>query len=81
MVKMQPGDWLTATEAAEILGVTSKRVHAIIRDGRLKPTRVGNQYLLLRSDVVAFSKVPRTPGRPAKPAAAKPAAKKKGGKK
>jgi excisionase family DNA binding protein len=74
---MQPGDWLTAAESAAILGVSAKRVHALIRVGRLSSTRVGNQFLLLRSDVVAFSKLPRMPGRPA----AKKAATRKKGKK
>lgn len=75
---MKPGDWLTTEDAAALIGVSRDRVYALIRAGRLTPTRVGNQYLLLRADVVAFGKLPRVPGRPAK---AKPAAKKKGGKK
>jgi excisionase family DNA binding protein len=63
---MQPGDWLTAAESAAILGVSAKRVHALIRVGRLSSTRVGNQFLLLRSEVEAFAKMPRAPGRPPK---------------
>ena len=72
MVKMPTGDWISVTDAAEILGLTRRRVHDIIKDGRLKPTRVGSVYLLLRADVVAFGKAPRSPGRPKKPAVKKP---------
>jgi excisionase family DNA binding protein len=68
MVKMKPGDWITTDEAADVIGVSRDRVYALIRDGRLKPTKVGSVYLLLRSDVEAFAKKPRTPGRPKKPA-------------
>jgi excisionase family DNA binding protein len=67
MVKMPNGDWISVTDAAEILGLGRRRVHAIIEDGRLKPTKVGSVYLLLRSDVIAFAKKPRAPGRPKKP--------------
>ncbi len=72
MVKMPTGDWISVTDAAAILGLSRRRVHDIIKDGRLSPTKVGSVYLLLRSDVVAFAKLPRAPGRPAKPAAKKP---------
>ena len=77
MVKIQPGDWLPVSECAKLLHLTIGRVHAIIKDGRLKPTRVGNQYLLLRADVMAFKKLPRVPGRPK--AEGKPVKKPKGG--
>ena len=77
MVKMPTGDWISVTDTAELLELTRRRIHDIIKDGRLKATRVGNQLLLMRSDVIAFSKVPRVPGRPAKTAAKKPAAKAK----
>lgn len=75
---MKPGDWLTVAEAAPLLGITPNRVYVLIREGRLKSTKLGRDHLLLRSDVEAFAKKPRTPGRP--PAPKKPAAK-KGGKK
>lgn len=78
MVKMDSGDWLNTAQAADVLGVTSIRVRQLIAEGRLKPTRVGSVYLLLRADVEAFAKKPRAPGRPAKPAPKKPAAKRKG---
>lgn len=73
---MGSGDWLNTAQAADVLGVTSIRVRQLIAEGRLKPTRVGSVYLLLRSDVEAFKKQKRAPGRPKK----KPAAKKRKGK-
>lgn len=63
---MPKGNWVSVTDAAELLGLSRRRVHDIIRDGRLKPTRVGSVYLLLRSDVEKFAKKPRKSGRPRK---------------
>lgn len=69
MVELKPGDWLTVAESAKLLCVTANRVYALLKGGRLKSTKIGRDHLLLRSDVVAFAKKPRTPGRPKKPAA------------
>jgi excisionase family DNA binding protein len=76
MVNMKSGDWISPADAARLLGVSRDRVYALIRNGRLQTTKLGVMHLLLRSDVDAFAKKPRTPGRPAKVAT-----KKKGGKK
>lgn len=73
MVKMLTGDWISVSDAADVLGLSRRRVDDTIHDGRLKPTRVGSVHLLLRSDVEAFAKQKRKPGRPKK----QPVAKKK----
>ncbi len=57
---------LTTAEAAERLGVTRWRVNALIRDGRLKATRLGQIFVIEEGDLKAVEH--RKPGRPPKPA-------------
>ncbi len=80
----------TTKEAAEHLGVTVPRVHALIRAGRLPPEKMGRDYFIKSADLalVADRKVGRPPNAKAAPAtkatangAATKAATKKGGKK
>jgi excisionase family DNA binding protein len=44
-------EWLTAFEAAEILGVHPKTLRKMIRDGKLASSRVGSRHRVLRADV------------------------------
>ena len=75
-------DYITTDQAATELGVSSRRVRALIKDGRLKAKTVGEgnraTHLIVRPDLDAVRV--RKAGRPPK---AKPAAKakrkKKGG--
>jgi excisionase family DNA binding protein len=55
---------LTTAEAAAHLGVTRWRVNAMIRDGRLKATRLGQIFVIDEKDLKAVEV--RTPGRPPK---------------
>ena len=55
---------LTTSEAAEKLGVTRWRVNALIRDGRLKATKVGQIFLIEEKDLIPV--MDRKPGRPPK---------------
>ncbi len=55
---------LTTAEAAAHLGVTRWRVNAMIRDGRLKATRLGQIFVIDEKDLKAVEN--RTPGRPPK---------------
>ena len=59
-------DYLTVTEAAKELGVTGRRVRALIADGRLKAQKAGasNLWLIRRRDLDAVRS--RKPGRPRK---------------
>lgn len=72
MTLIPAGDWITALEAATLLGVSKRRVQVLIKDGRIPARLFGKGYILLRSDVVAFKAVPRKPGRPPDPPAPGP---------
>ncbi len=56
-------DELTAQQVAERLGVTVRRVQAMIKDGRLPATRFGRALVIRESDLalVADRKVGRPP--------------------
>lgn len=58
---MVSGDLLTVEQAAERLQVHAKTVLRAIREGRLRATRVGKSYRILRSDLDAFTGVPARP--------------------
>lgn len=51
---------LTTAQAAERLGVSVRRVQALIAADRLRSIRYGKVYLLLESDVKRFK--PQPPG-------------------
>ena len=53
---------ISVTQAADELGVTRARVHALIAEGRLLASKIGTQYVINKKDL---SKVRnRKPGRP-----------------
>ncbi len=58
---------LTTTEAAALLGVNQSRIRQLIRSGTLPATRVfarGQSYWVVqRSDVEVYARLPRRPGR------------------
>ncbi len=58
---------LSAKEAAEKLGVSDRRVRALITTGKLPATRVGNSYVIQESDLKTVAE--RVNGRPKKAAA------------
>jgi excisionase family DNA binding protein len=51
-------DLCTADEAAERLKLHPKTVLRMIREGRLRATRIGKSYRILRADLEAFAGVP-----------------------
>jgi excisionase family DNA binding protein len=55
---------LTTKDVAERLGVTVKRVQALIRGGRLPAEKMGRDYLIKERDVKLVED--RKPGRPRK---------------
>lgn len=58
-------DALSVEEVAHLLGLTARRVRALVATGRLPATRIGlRAWAIARSDALAFSAVPRSPGRP-----------------
>ncbi len=58
--------YLTTTEAAALLGVSPRRVRAMVKDGVLPPGELVNDRMRLhrRADVDKLKRKVRTPGRP-----------------
>jgi excisionase family DNA binding protein len=56
---------LTTTDVAEKLGVSQRRVLALIKDGRLPAQRLGRDYLIEETDLKLVRN--RKPGRPVTP--------------
>ena len=54
--------FLTTPEAAKILGITRRRVGALIQAGRLKAARFGRVWQVRPADLAAVAN--RKPGRP-----------------
>lgn len=52
-------DYVTTQQAGEILGVTSQRVLALIRSGRLPAMKVGRDWLIAMQDLDKFEKRPQ----------------------
>jgi excisionase family DNA binding protein len=55
---------ITTTEAAKRLGVTVRRVQALITAGRLSAEKFGRDYMIREEDLEAVRE--RKPGRPKK---------------
>ena len=54
---------LTVTEAAAVIGVSPRRVHKFLDEGRLPFVRKSPRLFLLRpQDVTRFAKLPRLSG-------------------
>lgn len=56
---------ITVAKAAALLGVTPRRVQALIALGKLKALRLGRDYLIDMHDLQLLER--RPPGRPRKP--------------
>jgi excisionase family DNA binding protein len=56
-------DYISTTEAGEILGISRQRVLKLVQQGRLKAIKVANVYLIKKSDLADVKN--RKPGRPA----------------
>ena len=52
-------DHLTTQQAGKLLGVTSQRVLALIREGRLPAIKAGRDWLIARQDLEKFEKRPQ----------------------
>lgn len=64
-----PNDWISASEAARIRGVSRQAIGSLVRRGRLRTFVFGGKTFVSRKDVEAY--VPDSGGRPHKDAAAK----------
>lgn len=52
------------TEAAKRLGVSARRVAAMIEQGILKADKIGKTWVIDEAEVARASKLERPPGRP-----------------
>ena len=57
-------DYISTTEAGEILGISRQRVLKLVQEGRLKAIKVANVYLIKKRDLADVKD--RKPGRPTK---------------
>ena len=55
---------MTTSMAAERLGITKRRVQALIKDGRLPARKFGRDYMINEKDLELVAN--RQPGRPRK---------------
>jgi excisionase family DNA binding protein len=55
-------DMLTTKEVAERLGVTMRRIQALIKNGRLPAQKFGRDYMVKEKDLKLVAE--RKPGRP-----------------
>lgn len=53
---------LSATQAAERLGISRMRMNQLIRSGRIEAERIGNQWAIREEDLETYT--PNPPGRP-----------------
>ena len=58
------GDFITTKEAAKKLGVTVRRVQALIKAGRLSAQKMGRDWIIRKTDLDKVRV--RQPGRPPK---------------
>ena len=66
-IVLAPGEYLTAREVAEALGLSVQRVRVFIREGRLAVVRSGRLVYVRRADVErGVERKPRSGGRKAK---------------
>jgi excisionase family DNA binding protein len=64
MVKIDPNDLLTVTQAAELRGVTRQAINHLIQQGKLKVVEIAGKRFVRRGDVEGFE--PDKGGRPSK---------------
>jgi excisionase family DNA binding protein len=57
-LRPSPGELRTVDDAAELLKLHPKTVLRFIREGRLKATRIGKAYRILKTDLDDFAGVP-----------------------
>lgn len=54
---------ISASEAAEMLGVSRMRITQLCNDGKLAHCTIGNSLFVDRGDVMCYKAMDRTPGR------------------
>lgn len=66
MVLLGGEDWLTAAEAATLMGLSRARLSQLLKADRIPRTPVGRQIMIRKADALAFKKQKRPAGRPKK---------------
>lgn len=61
---LEKQDWLTVSEVAKRLRLSTMRVQQFIRTGRLAATKFGHVWAIDKKTVEQFASLPRKPGRP-----------------
>ncbi|MGA9773660.1 MAG: helix-turn-helix domain-containing protein [Blastocatellia bacterium] len=69
MVKIDPNELLTVSQAAEVREVTRQAINHLIREGKLPVVEIAGRRFVKRSDLDKFE--PDKGGRPAKKGGAK----------
>jgi len=62
---LDPAQWVSQAEAAEIRGVTRQAIARLVKKGRFQTLAIGGKTLLKRSEVEGFQ--PKPPGPVPKP--------------
>ena len=57
---------MSVQEAADVLGVTRARIHALVAAGKLRSVKSGNARMISASDVIERFNTPHPAGRPAR---------------
>lgn len=60
--QLNPGDWLSQAEAAELRGVSRQAIFQLVQKGRFRTLEIGGRTLVYREDVLSFE--PDKGGRP-----------------
>jgi excisionase family DNA binding protein len=57
---------LGTAEAATRLGISARRVSAMIQNGQLRAMKIGKTWIIEEAEIVRLAKMKRQPGRPRK---------------
>jgi excisionase family DNA binding protein len=52
---MRPDQIITQAEAAKLRGVKRQRINQLVNEGKIRSTRIGNQIMVLKEDVLNLS--------------------------
>lgn len=51
-------EFVSTTQAAELLGVSHSRIRALIKYGRLEAQKIGRNYIVAKESVISFKRKP-----------------------
>jgi excisionase family DNA binding protein len=64
MAQTMPPSKYSVTEAAERIGVSERRIRALIYSGQLHAERIGSNYIIDPEELAVFGRLDRSSGRP-----------------